>query len=136
MDGWTQSPLVAEAIQECHASNDPALVMQSLTTAYLRIVKEWGDVVKVVIDVAPHDPEYAEMLSTAHRRHNRALLGICRHLAELGALRDDVDARMAARIITYFYGIDGLMRTREVFGWSFERSNNWLRAHTSAAVMR
>jgi hypothetical protein len=51
-------------------------------------------------------------------------------------LRDDVDARLASRIITYYYGIDGLLRTRDVFGWSLERSNEWLLAHASAAVLR
>jgi hypothetical protein len=50
-------------------------------------------------------------------------------------LRDNVDARIARRIITY-YGIDGLLRTRDVFGWSLERSNEWLLAHASAAVLR
>jgi AcrR family transcriptional regulator len=136
MDSWTQSPLVAEGVEKCLASDDPALVMQTLTTAYLRITEEWGDVVKMVIDVAPHDSEFAVLLATANRRHNRALMTICSHLDDVGALRDDVDARMASRIVTYFYGIDGLIRTHEVFGWSFGRSNDWLLAHTSAAVLR
>jgi len=35
-----------------------------------------------------------------------------------------------------YYGIDGLLRTRDVFGWSLERSNEWLLAHASAAVLR
>jgi hypothetical protein len=61
---------------------------------------------------------------------------ICRHLEDLGALRDGVDARLACRIITYYYGIDGLLRTRDVFGWSLERSNQWLLSHVSAAVLR
>jgi AcrR family transcriptional regulator len=136
MNSWTQSPLIAEAVNECLASEDPSEVMQSLTTAYLRITEEWGDVVRTVIDVAPHEPEYATMLATAHRRHTRALLTICRHLEDVGVLRDDVDARMASRIITYFYGIDGLIRTREVFGWSIARANDWLLVHTSAAILR
>jgi len=51
-------------------------------------------------------------------------------------LRDDVDAKTAGLIITCYYGIDGLLRTREVFGWSLERSNRWLLAHASAAVLR
>ncbi|MGH3285352.1 MAG: hypothetical protein ACRDPD_11840 [Streptosporangiaceae bacterium] len=51
-------------------------------------------------------------------------------------MRDDIDARLASRIITYYYGIDGLLRTREVFGWSLKRSNEWLLAHASAAVLR
>ena len=136
VDNWTQSPLVAEAIQDCFASDDGTLVMQSLTKAYLQITEAWGDVIKTVIDVAPHDSEYAALLATAQRRHTRAVMAICRHLEDVGALRDGVDARMATRIISYFYGIDGLIRTRQVFGWSYDRSNDWLRGNTSVAVLR
>jgi hypothetical protein len=110
--------------------------MQTLSAAYLQITKQWGDVIRVVIDVAPHDSESAAVLATAQKRHNHNLTQICRHLEDIGALRDDVDARLATRTITYYYGIDGLLRTRDVFGWSLERSNQWLLAHASAAVLR
>ena len=136
MDSWTQAPLVSDSLQESLAAPDAALVMQTLSTAYLQITKQWGDVIQVVIDVAPHDEESGAVLATAQRRHNRNLTAICRHLEDIGALRDDVDARLASRIITYYYGIDGLLRTRDVFGWSLERSNEWLLARASAAVLR
>ena len=136
MDSWTQVPIIAESHQESLAAADAALVMQTLSTAYLQITKQWGDVIQVVIDVAPHDDESGAVLATAQRRHNRNLAEICRHLEDIGTLRDDVDARLARRIITYYYGIDGLLRTREVFGWSLERSNEWLLAHACAAVLR
>ena len=136
MDSWTQAPLVVEAQQESLAAADAALVMQTLGAAYLQITKQWGDVIRVVIDVAPHDDESGAVLATAQGRHNRRLTTICRHLEDIGALRDDVDARLASQIITYYYGIDGLLRTRDVFGWSLERSNEWLLAHASAAVLR
>ncbi len=136
MDSWTQDPLVAEWEQKSLAAADAALVVQTLSAAYLQITRQWGDVVRVVIDVAPHDDESGAVLATAQKRHNRSLTAICRHLEEIGALRDNVDARLAARIITYYYGIDGLLRTREVFGWSWERSNEWLLARVSAAVLR
>ena len=136
MDSWTQAPMVVESLQESLAAGDAALVMRTLSTAYLQITKQWGDVIRVVIDVAPHDSESAEVLATAQRRHNRNLTAICRHLGDMGALRDDVDARLASRVITYYYGIDGLLRTRDVFGWSLERSNEWLLARASAAVLR
>ena len=136
MDSWTQAPMVEASYRETLSGDDATLVMQTLTTAYLQITQAWGDVIKVVIEVAPHDDESAGVLATAQRRHNRNLTAICRHLENLGALREDVDARMASRIITYFYGIDGLIRTRQVFGWSLERSNTWLLAHVSAAVLR
>src|ERR1700745_2147453 len=49
MDSWTQSPLVAEALRESLAAADAALVMKILSTAYLQITKQWGDVTRVVI---------------------------------------------------------------------------------------
>ncbi|MEV0908259.1 TetR/AcrR family transcriptional regulator [Streptomyces hokutonensis] len=136
MDRWTRTPAVEESVQESLSGDDPALVMRTLTAAYLNITKEWGDVIQVVIDVAPHDEESRAVLATAHKRHNQRLLAICRHLEDIGALRDDVDARTATRIITYYYGLDGLLRTREVFGWSLERSNEWLSTRVTAAVLR
>ena len=136
MDSWTQAAMAIEYHQESLAADDAALVMQILGTSYLQVTKQWGDVIRVVIDVAPHDNESGAVLATAQRRHNRSLAEICRHLEDIGALRDNVDARLARRIITYYYGIDGLLRTRDVFGWSLERSNEWLLAHASAAVLR
>src|ERR1700761_4396461 len=136
MDSWTQSQAVAESYQESLAADDAGLLIQTLSAAYLQITKQWGDVIRVVIEVAPHDGESAAVLATAQKRHNHNLAQICGHLENIGALRDDVDARLATRIISYFYGIDGLLRARDVFGWSLERSNQWLLAHVSAAVLR
>jgi hypothetical protein len=136
MDGFTQTPAVDESYQDTLRSSDAALLMDILTTAYLRITQQWGDVIQVVLDVAPHDDESGAVLATARERHNRNLTDICRHLENIGALRDDVDAALATRIITYFYGIDGLLRTRDVFGWSLEHANQWLHAQVSAAILR
>src|ERR1700745_431818 len=55
MDSWTQGPMVVKVQQEALAAADAALVMQILSTGYLRIAKNWGDVTRVVMDVAPHD---------------------------------------------------------------------------------
>ena len=136
MDSWTQSQAVVESYQESLAAADAVLILQTLGAAYVEITKQWGDVIRVVIEVAPHDDESAAVLATAQKRHNHNLTQICRHLETIGALREDVDARLATRIITYYYGIDGLLRTRDVFGWSLERSNQWLLAQASAAVLR
>jgi AcrR family transcriptional regulator len=136
MDSWTQAAMAIGYHQQSLAADDAALVMQILSTSYLQITEQWGDVIRVVIDVAPHDDESGAVLATAQRRHNRSLMEICRHLEDIGALRDDIDAQLASRIITYYYGIDGLLRTRDVFGWSLKRSNEWLLAHATAAVLR
>src|SRR6202035_5843251 len=69
MDSWTQTPAVAESYQESLAAADPVLILQTLSAAYLQITKQWGDVIRVVIDVAPHDGECAAVLATAQKRH-------------------------------------------------------------------
>jgi hypothetical protein len=51
--------------QESLAADDAALMMQILSTSYLQITKQWGDVIQVVIDVAPHDDESGAVLATA-----------------------------------------------------------------------
>ena len=97
MDSWTQAPMVVETQQKSLAAADAARVMQTLGTAYLQITRQWGDVLRMVIDVAAHDHESGAVLATAQRRHNRHLATICRHLEDIGALRDDVDARLASQ---------------------------------------
>ena len=67
MDNWTQTPMIVETMQASLGSDDPARVIQALTTGYLAITEQWGDVVQVVIDVAPHDDE-----SAARRSHSVA----------------------------------------------------------------
>ena len=59
MDSFTQSQVVAESYQESLAAANAVLIMQTLSAAYLQITKQWGDVIRVVIDVAPHDGESA-----------------------------------------------------------------------------
>ena len=76
MDSWTQSAAVDESYQESLAAGDAALVMQTLSTAYLQITKQWGDVIRVVIDVAPHDDESGAVLATAQKRHHHNLTQI------------------------------------------------------------
>jgi hypothetical protein len=98
MDSWTETPAVVESYQQSLAADDAVLVMQTLSAAYLQITKQRGDVIRVVIDVAPHDGESAAVLATAQKRDNHNLAEICRHLEDIGALRDGVDARLAARI--------------------------------------
>jgi hypothetical protein len=54
----------------------------------------------------------------------------------MDGLREGVDASTAARLITYFYGIDGLARAQRIFGWPIDRTNEWLLDQTAAAVLR
>src|ERR1700722_9262327 len=40
MDSWTQAPLVSESLRESLVADDAALVMRTLSTAYLQITKQ------------------------------------------------------------------------------------------------
>jgi AcrR family transcriptional regulator len=79
MDSWTQAPVVAGTYHESLAPADAHLVMQTLGAAYLQITKQWGDVIRVVIDVAPHDDESAAVLA----RRNGGTTAISRRSAAI-----------------------------------------------------
>jgi AcrR family transcriptional regulator len=136
MDIWTTDILIGENEQEILACDDSAIVLRTLAQGYRFMHEKWSDVITIVLDVAPHDKEAAAILATAQQRHHRSLAKTCRHLADIDGLRDGVDARTAARLITYFYGIDGLLRAQRILGWPIARTNEWLLAQTSAAVLR
>jgi len=136
MDSWTTDIQIGENEQDIQASADPAIVLRTLTEGYRFMHEKWGDVITIVLDVAPHDEEAAAILATAQERHRRSLAKTCRHLAAIDGLREGVDAPAAARLITYFYGIDGLARAERILGWPVARANEWLLTQTSAAVLR
>src|SRR3984957_4485455 len=73
MNSWTETPAVDQSYQESISADDAALVMRTLSAAYLQITEQWGDVIRVVIDVAPHDGESAAVLATAKEGHNHNL---------------------------------------------------------------
>jgi AcrR family transcriptional regulator len=136
MDTWTTDIQIGENEQDILASDDPAIVLRTLAQGYRFMHETWGDVSTIVLDVAPHDKEAAAILATAQERHRRSLARTCRHLAAIDGLREGIDAPAAARLITYFYGIDGLARAQRILGWPVARANEWLLAQTSAAVLR
>jgi AcrR family transcriptional regulator len=134
MDTWTTDIQIGEVEQDILAIDDPAMILRTLAQGYRFMHEKWSDVITIVVDVAPHDEEAAAILATAQQRHRRSLAKICRHLADLDGLRDGIDASTAARLITYFYGIDGLVRAQRILGWPIVRTNEWLLTETSAAV--
>jgi len=136
MDAWTTDIQISENEQDILASDDPSVVLRTLSEGYLFMHGKWSDVITIVLDVAPHDEEAAAILATAQERHRRSLAKTCRHLADIGGLREGVDAGTAARLITYFYGIDGLARAQRILGWPIDRINEWLLDQASAAVLR
>jgi hypothetical protein len=70
------------------------------------------------------------------KRHSHNLTEIAAISRETGALRGGVEARLATRIIACYDGVDGLPRTRHMFGRSLGRSSEWLLACAPTAVLR
>jgi hypothetical protein len=75
----------------------------------------------------PSDP--ARSRTTSERRPPAAPPApakTCRQLADIDGLRGGVDAPAAARLITYFCGIDGLARAQRILNWPVARTTDWL----------
>ncbi len=135
MDLWTQSPVVANTVADVQHSDDPRHILAMMTSAYQDIHDSWGDITKVVIETAPHDAEAAAVLATAAQRHHDALLAICRRLAEMGALAAGIDDVEATRIVTFYFGFDGIRRAEDYLGLSSGDAAQWLLQQVAAVVL-
>lgn len=91
MDIWTTAPVVETTLRRVDALDDPEAIVRLVAATCCGMRKEYGDIMRVILNTAPHDPEVAETLATATERYRQALVHIGRRLAELGALREGMD---------------------------------------------
>jgi hypothetical protein len=96
--------------------------------------QEYGDLMRVVIATAPHDPAAAEGLGTANARYRGGLAIAAGRLAELGALRDGIDAEEARDILWFYFGYAGFFTLVDDNGWSYAKAEEWLRAAATQAL--
>jgi hypothetical protein len=98
--------------------------------------EDFGDIMRMMLATAPHDPGAAESLATATSRYRCAFEPIAQRLAELGALRSGMDVAEAVDVLWFYFGYAGLFTLRDDNGWSYERAEQWLWREACRALLR
>ena len=97
---------------------------------------DFGYVMRVMLNTAPHDKTAAEIQDAMTARHRGALASMSQRLAELGALRQGLDADQAVDVLWFYFGYAGLFTLHDEDGWSYARAEDWLCHEASRALLR
>jgi AcrR family transcriptional regulator len=126
MDIWTTGPAVGSTVSRINRMEDAEAIVRLVAATCCSMRKEFGDIVRVILNTAPHDAAVAETLATATGRYREALVRIGGRLAKLGALRKGVDLHQAVDVLWFYFGYSGVFTLVDENRWSYERAEQWL----------
>jgi AcrR family transcriptional regulator len=135
IDEWSIAPEVSDTTECIESIDDPAEIVRYLTAMTRQMRQDYGDIMRVVIAAAPHDKTAAEGLALATRRYRAGDAVAARRLADLGALRDGIDADEALDILWFYLGYAGFFTLVDDNKWSFAKAEQWLCAAVSQALL-
>jgi AcrR family transcriptional regulator len=135
IDEWSIAPEVSETSERIENLDDPVEILRYLTAMTRQMRQDYGDIMRLVIAAAPHDKTAAEGLALATRRYRAGDAVAARRLADLGALRDGMDADEALDILWFYLGYAGFFTLVDDNKWSFAKAEEWLCAAVRQALL-
>ena len=135
IDEWSVAPVVAQARERIENLDDPIEILRYLAELPRQMRQDYGDVMRVVIGVAPHDETAAEGLALATSRYRGFDAFVAQRLTDLGALREGLDADEATDILWFYLGYAGYFTLVDDNGWSYAKAEKWLYTAVSAALL-
>jgi len=135
LDLWSLDPQIQATLDRVAASTDPHDVIDVLAGAARAMRERWDDVVRIFLTTAAHDAGVAEQFTTFTDFYRRCVATIAGRLAELGALRDEVDEAYATDILWLYFGYGSLYTLRHENGWSYDRAERWLATQAARELL-
>jgi AcrR family transcriptional regulator len=136
METAITDPIVQTTIGRVEQLDDAAAILSLVSATVRNMREESGDVMRVLLNTAPHDKAVFENLAIATARYRSAFVPIARRLMDLGALREDLELTDAVDVFWFYFGYSGLFTLHDENGWSFERAEHWLCREASRALLR
>ena len=125
-DLWSQAPIVAETMERQSRMADPEEILRNAAGVVRSMRQDYGDIMRVVLATAPHNPAANEALRLGTHRYRDAVAAVAAQLSETGGLHPDMTVQQATDILWFFFGYAGFTTLVEDNGWTFERSEHWL----------
>jgi AcrR family transcriptional regulator len=136
IDIWSMDPIVKATLDRVEKLDDPAEILLLVASVVRQMREEFGDVMRVLLNTAPHDPAVAKSLAAGTTRYREACKHLVQRLRKLNALREGIDAATALDVLWFYFGYSGLFVLHDDNGWSYERAEKWLCEECSRALLR
>ena len=135
VDEWTLAPIVDQTYRAIESSDTPDEVLRITASNVRQMRREWGDVMKIVINTAAMDEAAAAGLRLATERYRAGMDAAANKIADLGGLKPGLSTAGAADILWFYFGYSGFFTLMDDNGWSADRSEQWLREMAATAVL-
>jgi AcrR family transcriptional regulator len=132
---WKSAPIIATTYEHVAGLTDADAILRATASGTRRVREEWGDVMRVALVTAPHDPRAAEALAEATDAYRNGCLLTAQRLADVGGLRPGTDVGSAADILWFYFGYSSYFTCLDENGWSLERTERWLLDQARAALL-
>jgi AcrR family transcriptional regulator len=136
MDIWTTAPIVEVTVRSIEELDDPAAAIELCAATCRSMREDCHDIIRVILNTAPHDPEVADTLAIATERYRNALIRIAKRLVDLGGLRPGIDVNEAVDLLWFYFGYAAIFTLVDDNGWSYERAQKWLAEEAKRAMLK
>jgi AcrR family transcriptional regulator len=130
---WADEPLLTQSSSRLQETDNAQQVMDLVASASRKVRQEYGDIMRILLVTAPHDPSVAAGLERSTDRFRHAMTRIAARLADLGSLAPGLDQDTAADILWFYFGYAGYF-TLVDSGWDLDRAQEWLRNQCASAL--
>jgi len=130
------APEVADTYAYLGTFDDPVALVRFITNATRARFEQWSGIMKVVIATAPHETSAAEGLELARKGLLGALTHAAARLAELGALRAELDAQKATDLLWFYLNNSAYFSLIDDNGWTLDQAEAWLGDSLRRALLR
>jgi AcrR family transcriptional regulator len=136
IEARTTAPDVEETYARITGHEDGPELLRFITHATRVRFENARDLMRVVIDTAPHEPAAAQALRSAHASLRAGLNLTARRLAELNALRDGVDVESATDTLWFYLSNGAYFALTGDNHWSLDKAEVWLLESLRTALLR
>jgi AcrR family transcriptional regulator len=135
MDEWESAPVIQATYDHIAALGDGETILHATASGIREVREQWGDVMRMVLATAPHDPRVAESLATVTGNYREGMALTAQRLADVGALRPDVSVSAATDVLWFYFGYSSYFTLTDENGWPLPEAEGWLLAQASSALL-
>ena len=135
MDQWQNAPVIQATYEHIAALSDGETILRATASGTREVREQWGDVIRMVLATAPHDPRVAETLATVTGNYRQGMVLTAQRLAAVGALKPDVSVAAATDVLWFYFGYSSYFTLTDENGWPLAEAEKWLLAQASSALL-
>jgi AcrR family transcriptional regulator len=135
MDQWQNAPVIQATYERIAALSDGETILRATASGTREVREQWGDVMRMVLATAPHDPRVAESLASVTGNYRRGMILTAQRLADIGALKPDVSVAAATDVLWFYFGYSSYFTLTDENGWSLAEAEKWLLAQSSSVLL-